>query len=296
MVSIKPITVSLPRPGGTRRFTVPASWNVAFLGEDPAEKFSAGFFHHDQGGPVRGELNHPYFALNYVLSGHGAFQDTLGVRHELMPGSLFFRFPDKPLVIERQNPAEWKDFAVALPKSTYQSYATARVLTPERAHFQIGLDETILRGGEALVHALGNIVTPRDRMVALARFASLLEAILSRAGGSSSGQARSSFVEESERFLSHRLEAPVEMPEIAALMGMGYESFRKKFTQALGLSPLEYRIQKRLSAAEELLRTTNLTVKEISQRLGYPTDADFIRQYTRHRHQTPGAYRRSKGG
>lgn len=100
-------------------------------------------------------------------------------------------------------------------------------------------------------------------------------------------------LEQATEILGARLKQKILMPEVAAKLGMGYESFRKKFTVRYGMSPQEYRIVCRLDKADALLLHTDLSIKEIADSLGFKSDSDFTRQYRQHRQQTPGMFRRS---
>jgi len=57
--------------------------------------------------------------------------------------------------------------------------------------------------------------------------------------------------------------------EIAAEVGMSYSSFRRKFVQLYRISPMEYRIRRRLGKIQDLLSTGRYQVQELAERFGY---------------------------
>lgn len=66
--------------------------------------------------------------------------------------------------------------------------------------------------------------------------------------------------------------------------------FKKEF----GVSFSEYLISYRLDIAKKWLAETDLTIKEISERLQYQNSQNFIRSFRKKEHVTPGEYRKSK--
>jgi len=59
------------------------------------------------------------------------------------------------------------------------------------------------------------------------------------------------------------------------------------FTASFGLSPLNFLIRHRIRKAGELLRTTNLSIGEVSAKVGYPNQMNFTRAFKRVTGTTP---------
>jgi transcriptional regulator GlxA family with amidase domain len=66
----------------------------------------------------------------------------------------------------------------------------------------------------------------------------------------------------------------------------------ERFREVLGQPPIRYLTQWRMHLAENLLRTTDLTVYDISRRVGYQSDEAFSRAFKRERGQSPAHWRR----
>lgn len=67
----------------------------------------------------------------------------------------------------------------------------------------------------------------------------------------------------------------------------------REFTAAFGISPIQYLIQKRMSEAKKMLRTTDWTVQEISSKVGYDNVNHFIHLFKKETGYTPNVYRKS---
>ncbi len=86
---------------------------------------------------------------------------------------------------------------------------------------------------------------------------------------------------------------PWTVDALAQKVGMGRSNFAARFVEEVGMTPIDTLTTKRMRVAEEFLRTTGLKVSEISERIGYRSEAAFIRRFTTHFGVTPGRFRRT---
>ncbi|MEV6576387.1 helix-turn-helix domain-containing protein [Streptomyces sp. NPDC051577] len=89
------------------------------------------------------------------------------------------------------------------------------------------------------------------------------------------------------------LHQPLPVAELARRALMSKRSFARRFTAATGTTPHAWLRNLRLSAAEELLETTDLPVEEIARRVGYGSAAVLREQFVRRRGVPPRSYRRT---
>lgn len=68
-------------------------------------------------------------------------------------------------------------------------------------------------------------------------------------------------------------------------------TFKRRFTQATGLKPLEYVHTLRLEEAKQLLETTEMTIDGVANEVGYENGSFFRRLFRRKVGLTPHAYR-----
>jgi transcriptional regulator GlxA family with amidase domain len=74
--------------------------------------------------------------------------------------------------------------------------------------------------------------------------------------------------------------------------GLAVRSFKRRFRQATGLSPIAYVQQLRIQQAKRILARSQDSVESIGCRVGYEDSSAFRRLFKRITHVTPGAYRR----
>ena len=82
----------------------------------------------------------------------------------------------------------------------------------------------------------------------------------------------------------------MSIAEIAAMCNVDESCFRRLFKQYSGLSPSEYRLQNMIRRAKALLRSQDMTVSEISARLGFQDPAYFSRIFKKKTGFSPSAY------
>jgi len=82
-------------------------------------------------------------------------------------------------------------------------------------------------------------------------------------------------------------------PSLAKMCHMSVSNLRRLFNLSAGISPKAFIVRSRMAYAEHLLRRTDLTVLDISLRVGYGEVSGFNRVFLRHFGVSPGKYRRA---
>jgi AraC-like DNA-binding protein len=70
-----------------------------------------------------------------------------------------------------------------------------------------------------------------------------------------------------------------------------YDSLRHRFQKLSGISPRRLLVRLRMGRAKELLRTTNISVKQIAQELGYSKQHEFTRAFYRFSGMSPNKWK-----
>lgn len=80
--------------------------------------------------------------------------------------------------------------------------------------------------------------------------------------------------------------------EICYNLNMSRTYFHRLYRQAFGVTCIQDVIQNRLEYACELLKNTDFSVSEISEKCGYDNDSYFMRQFRKYKNCTPTEFRR----
>ena len=83
-----------------------------------------------------------------------------------------------------------------------------------------------------------------------------------------------------------------ELETLAQTANISVSHLRHLFKSQTGITPAQFVKQVRMERAEELLRTTFLSVKEIMNRVGIPNQSYFSREFKKVYGLAPGEYRR----
>jgi AraC-like DNA-binding protein len=85
---------------------------------------------------------------------------------------------------------------------------------------------------------------------------------------------------------------PFNLRDVAEQLKMSPAQLTKKFSKAFGEAPIRYVTALRVEAAKKMLRETELTLEQISERCGYPNGFYLNRVFVRQMGQTPSQYRK----
>lgn len=122
----------------------------------------------------------------------------------------------------------------------------------------------------------------------------IIDALLS---GSSSrrktqnGKRTQFYTNEAIAFISANYPFSITVEDMANRLNLDRSYFGKIFRENMGQSPQEFLIRYRLSKAAELLKTTDLSIKDISVQVGYPNQLHFSRAFKNVYGLSPRSYR-----
>ncbi len=105
---------------------------------------------------------------------------------------------------------------------------------------------------------------------------------------------RDDVAEEMRFFLDSRIEAPFRMHDLCRHVSKSESRAIKIFKKEYGVTPYQYVLGKKISQAKELLKNTNLSVKEIAARLSFADAYYFSNVFKQKRGVSPTEYRRLK--
>lgn len=96
------------------------------------------------------------------------------------------------------------------------------------------------------------------------------------------------------RYLEDDVNQEKSIAEIAQMCHMSLSSFEKQFKSYSGVTPMEYRTNKRLERAEVMLRSGTMTINQIAEHLGFYDGAYLCKLFKKKRGISPVAFRKIK--
>ncbi len=145
--------------------------------------------------------------------------------------------------------------------------------------------------------ALALIARDQGRSVAMA-VARTLVVYMTRSGGQAQfsvplrAQAADGVFGQLDGWILENLTAPLDVPTLAARMGMSERTFRRRYREATGRSPGQAVETFRLEAASQALSSGGLSIKQIARMVGCETEGNLLRLFRRHYGITPSEFRK----
>jgi AraC family transcriptional regulator len=93
-------------------------------------------------------------------------------------------------------------------------------------------------------------------------------------------------------YIHDRLAEDLTITAIADELEMSQYYFSRSFKQAIGISPYRYVVEQRIEAAKQLLRTSQLPISTISERVGFASQNQLTIQFRNLTGTTPSDYRK----
>jgi AraC-like DNA-binding protein len=230
-------------------------------------------------------------ALVYISRGRGSFESRQSARQVIEAGEVFFLFPG---VWHRYRPeAEtgWHEHWVGFDGDVARRWAKNRFFSPKTPVFKPGQEEKWLMLFTELV-AVIKLNRPALQQVMAGFTAQMLGLLYSGQQARLAGDDQALLiVQRGIAKMQTELESGLNAQALARELNVSYSSFRHTFQQHTGSSPHQYLLELRLVRARNLLTHTALSIKEISQRVGFEDEHYFCRYFKMKAGLTPGQWR-----
>lgn len=89
---------------------------------------------------------------------------------------------------------------------------------------------------------------------------------------------------------------PLDLQQLAAVATLSKYHFHRLFSATYGVTPAEYLSHRRIERAQDLLRSTNLTVTEVCFAVGFSSLGSFSTRFRDLVGESPSAFQQRYGG
>jgi LacI family transcriptional regulator len=103
--------------------------------------------------------------------------------------------------------------------------------------------------------------------------------------------AQDEMVFKAQHLITQHLKDGLGIEDLATRLGTSRKTLHRRFVAALGRGPLEWQIERRVSAAQRLLAETALSVAEIARETGFQSNSHFAKIFRQRQGMSPRAYR-----
>lgn len=228
----------------------------------------------------------PTWSVIYVLRGRGTYRDAQGTTWPLTVGDCFQRLPDHRHTTELDPDSDWLEAWIDLGTSLSQALLTMQIIRPEPPVWHWGLAPERVARITALMRELEQAADSELGDLCVRCQALAIEAL-----GAATRTTADDPLDRLCRILADAADTRLDLRRLCARERLDYEWVRKAFRARFGVSPNHYRIRRRIDRACALLHTTDRSITDIAQDLGYSSAYEFSAQFRQWLGVPPSRYR-----
>lgn len=226
------------------------------------------------------------YALVLLLDGGGRYRDRLGVDRRLSPGDLFMVFPDHAHQYGPEAGEHWDEVFIAFKGAAFEAWRS-HGLAPSHPIWNIDPPHAVARRMIGILNMPATTLSQSTAMAAAVH--QLIADLIERRP-----TGREDWLERAGQLLGGGSGSPTP-PEIARMLGISHDHFRKIFKAATGQSPSAYRRRSRLAQAALMLQRTDIKLDMIAECLGFCDGFHLSKAFKAEYGQAPADYRRNQG-
>lgn len=224
------------------------------------------------------ELNE--YQLLYIVEGEGVFKSTSQPETTLREGDLFLLFPGEWHTYHPLENRGWKSYWIGFKGKNMDDRVKWNFLSPRKPIYHIGYSADIVRLYDDAFRAAEEEKAYTQQLLAgMVNHLIGLMYSLERNIILGRNQANVDMINKARLRIREALESDLTIHQVAEELGMSYSNFRKLFKDFTGLSPATYQQDLKLQRAQELLSTTDMTIKEIAYRLNFDSPDYFSAKF-----------------
>jgi AraC-like DNA-binding protein len=233
------------------------------------------------------------FAIVYIFQGQGEFESEATGRTLLEDGTAIFLFPE---VWHRYRPNQstgWSEYWATFQGDYAQRLQKNGFLSPDAPLHRIGPQENIIRHFQAILDRLRFAEIGFQHEIA-AEVLAIIAAVLSAAKRRAPSSGNYELVRRAKTVIEAQTEGPLVIEALASSLDLSAGHFRQLFKQQTGLSPYQYHQQLKINRAKSLLRSSELSIKQIAKILGFESVYSFSKLFKKKTAVSPHQWLKSQ--
>lgn len=230
-----------------------------------------------------------YYSCFFLLSGSGFYYTKDNMKIPIHAGNFVQRIPGEYHSTEIVPDGNWLEFFISFGRTTYDYLQSLNLLPIDSPVRNVNCDDSNMQIFSRLLRQLKqseDIKLPYLSLKAQEIVISTLHHIQKAPPGNSLNES----IEEACRLLSSEIDTTISLEDVATILNMSYENFRKQFRKVTGTSPAQYRIEQKMKHAK-LMLLSDISIKETALLTGYSDTYSFTKQFTNSVGISPGRYK-----
>lgn len=256
------------------------------------EKLGAGLMHKSGVTQDSYDRRFEIYSLVYVLRGKGIYRDDKGNAYPLSAGTLFQRFTGRKHTTLIEPDSDWAELYIDMGPTLYRGLESCRFIREDLPVINLKPDLRLISQFYEYLISLQSC-PEEDLSHMVPELLTLINHVYSLSAHKESDE--SDMVSQACHYFLNHCHNRFDLKDFCSERGWGYEKFRKAFKKRMFLSPNQFIVRKRVDRACEWLLGSDLSVKEIGDRLGYPSPYEFSHQFKKVTGRSPREYKREQG-
>jgi AraC-like DNA-binding protein len=237
----------------------------------------------------KGRILHEYQII-YIKEGEGRFQSNATGERTIEAGTVILLFPD---VWHRYRPSRstgWVEYWVGFAGKDAERLQARGFLSPDGPLLTTGSDAFIMHAFTTLLDRMRSEPVGFEQLI-VASVWEVIAAVLGAAKGRETYSRHHDLVRRAKVVLEDQREGLPVVEDLAASLGLSPTRFQHLFKKHTGLSPYQYHLQLKIQRAREMLRGSNLTVKQVARMLKFESVYHFSTLFKKKTGLTPSQWR-----
>jgi len=236
------------------------------------------------------------YALIYIVAADGYYADARGLRRDLGAGDVVTIFPELAHAYGPKPGTRWQQIYFVFAGAQFDLWRKSGLLDPARPVWRAEpVDYWARRLQETVRPEEGH--GPAAALRTLGRFLDEYAALLAVRDTDGREGAGGAWLEESERLLGGPgARGWLTTQQVAQVVGLSYENFRKQFAARTGMSPGQFQKRKRIDRACSAIYQGDRTLKQLAEELEFCDVFHFSKAFKQVVGATPSEFRRKVRG
>jgi AraC family transcriptional regulator, arabinose operon regulatory protein len=234
----------------------------------------------------------PEVIFIYCAEGNG-WCEIVGVRHEISKNQLLVINANTPHVYGASKTKPWTIHWFHAAGANVPFYLERLGVSIQKPVVPLGGDVQLFSLFEEVLEGLEHGFTLTHLIYAAHSLTHLMGLILRHKEefhhGETSVRER---IDKSIEFMKGHLRERLNIARLAALVNLSRSHYTTLFRRVTGYAPLNYLNHLRMQRAVQLLNTTELSIKHISDQLGFSDQFYFSRAFSKMHNHSPSEHRR----
>jgi len=233
------------------------------------------------------------YVMVYLLEGAGVYRDAISGEHVVKAGDVILLFPGVTHAYHRVDQTTvWSECFIEFHGRTFEALERSSIIRRDTPVLSPALQPTLVAEFDGIIRDYQD-AGPGDEALLAARALLLLVRVAEAHKKKRQSESARSFVVDACARLQASLDQTIDVPQLAHSFGLSDRSFRRQFSEQMGVAPARYRMLQRIAAARILLVETTVPVGVIAERLGYCDVHFFSKQFKLVTGTTPARFRQA---